>query len=289
MSDTSNTLKDRATHELATVAAIFAAGEAEIADAYFHWDRRDREKEVIWLTKQAGRELESTFTGLKEIVEKVGGEIGKSDQYWVDKWAGDVDRHWLEENLYRTKQELNHGNFCVDIVEWLTGDTLDIKEVVRRYNRWTPDPSLPDMKEWVRLAELFREQEARQEPWARLINSQGLLEGGSCGLFYAASQLSGSELNDRLAAGFEIVLNDERGHGPANVYHIAHAFDTEEAVNGAKALMVERGVQRLRMRNEQFSYPMDEARIQEIAQGKIDLGVTKKIWGETLAQFVEEG
>lgn len=283
----SNALKGRATRELATVAAIFAAGEDEIAATYFRWDQRDNDKEVLWLTKQAGRELESTFTGLKEIVEKVGAEIGSSDQYWVDKWSGEVDRLWLEENLYRTKQELSHGNLCVDIVEWLTGDKLDIKEVVRRYNRWNPDPSLPDMTEWVRLAELFKEQEARQESWARLINSQGLLEGGSCGLFYAATQLGGSELNDRLAKAFEVVLNDERGHGPANVYQIAHAFDTEEALNGAKALMVERGVQRLRMRNEQFGYPIDEARIQEIARGKIDLAVTKKIWGETLAQFID--
>jgi len=280
-------LKERATRELATVAAIFAAGEDEIAATYFRWDQRDTDKEVLWLTKQAGRELESTFTGLKEIVEKVGADFGSSDQYWVDKWTGEVDRLWLEENLHRTKQELNHGNLCVDIVEWLTGDKLDIKEVVRRYNRWSPDPTLPDMTEWVRLAELFKEQEARQEPWARLINSQGLLEGGSCGLFYAATQLGGTELNDRLARAFEVVLSDERGHGPANVYQIAHAFDTEEAVNGAKDLMIERGVQRLRMRNEQFSYPIGEARIQEIAQGQIDLGVTKKIWGETLAQFID--
>ena len=51
--------------------------------------------------------------------------------------------------------------------------------------------------------------------------------------------------------------------------------------------MVERGVQRLRMRNEQFSYPIDEARIQEIAAGKIGLDVTREIWGETLARFID--
>ncbi len=287
MNDTANGFTERATRDLARVSAIFAAGEAEIADTYFHWDQRDRDKEVIWLTKQAGREIESTFTGLKEIVDKVGSDLGKANQYWVDQWGGDVDRHWLEENLWRTKQELNHGNYCVDIIEWLTGERVDIKQVVRRYNRWNPDPSLPDMKEWVRLAEVFREQEARQEPWARLINSQGLLEGGSCGLFYAATQLSGSELNDRLAEAFAVVLDDERGHGPANIYQIADAFTTQEAVDGARALMVERGVQRLRMRNEQFSYPIDEARIQDIAAGNISLDATKAIWGETLAKFID--
>jgi len=205
----------------------------------------------------------------------------------VEGRGGDVDRNWLEENLWRTKQELNHGNRCVNIIEWLTGEPVDIKEVVRRYNRWTPDPSLPDMKEWVRLAEVFKEQEARQEPWARLINSQGLLEGGSRGLFYAASQLSGSELNDRLSEAFTVVLDDERGHGPANIYQIADAFTQQEAVDGARGLMVERGIQRLRMRNEQFSFPIDEARIQDIAAGNISLDVTKAIWGETLAKFID--
>ena len=58
----SNNFQERATRELATVAAIFAAGEDEIAATYFKWDQRDNDKEVLWLTKQAGRELESTFT-----------------------------------------------------------------------------------------------------------------------------------------------------------------------------------------------------------------------------------
>ena len=58
-------------------------------------------------------------------------------------------------------------------------------------------------------------------------------------------------------------------------------------MDGAKSLMVERGIQRLRMRNEQFSYPIDEDRIQEIAAGQIGLSVTREIWGETLARFID--
>ena len=84
-----------------------------------------------------------------------------------------------------------------------------------------------------------------------------------------------------------MVLDDERGHGPANIYQIADAFTRQEAVDGARELMVERGIQRLRMRNEQFSFPIDEARIQDIAAGNISLDVTKAIWGETLAKFID--
>ena len=45
----------------------------------------------------------------------------------------------------------------------------DIKEIIRKFNRWNPDPSVPNNVEWCKLAELFREQEARKEPWAKLI------------------------------------------------------------------------------------------------------------------------
>ena len=95
----------------------------------------------------------------------------------------------------------------------------------------------------------------------------------------------GNELNDRLAKAFAVVLNDERDHGPANVCQIADAFTTEEVVNGAKELIVERGVQR--MRNDQFRHPIDETRIQDIAAGNIGLGVTREIWGDTLARFID--
>jgi hypothetical protein len=41
------------------------------------------------------------------------------------------------------------------------------------------------------------------------------------------------------------------------------------------------------MRNEQFSHPLTNQRILEIAQGKIDLGVTREIWGDSLYRHLE--
>jgi hypothetical protein len=279
--------KKRATQELANLSARFAAGEAEIAARYFKWDKRSRDKEIHWLEKQAGRELESTFTMMREVMERVGRDLGKQGSFWVDTIPAGLNRHWVEEMLGKIKQELNHGNYCVDILEWLTGERVDIKEVVRRYNRWNPDPSLPNNEEWCKLAKVFRDQEQRKEHWAWIITSQGLLEGGSCGLFYAASRLSGDELNQRIARAFEVVLNDERGHGPANILEITKVINNEEELTGAKEMLIERGTQRLRMRNEQFSHPLTNQRILEIAQGKIDLGVTREIWGDSLYRHLE--
>ncbi len=275
--DRAKSFGQRAAHELAVLAARFAAGEAELISTYFNWDRRSRETDIHWLTKQVGREIESAFTAFKGIQKHLEGDPSR------------VDRKWVEEELFRAKQEMNHGNLYADILESLTGERIDTMEVVRLYNRWNPDSSLPNTREYVKLAALFRVQEERSEPWARLVTSGGLLEGGSCGLFYAAALLKGkgNDLDEQLASANEIVLRDERGHGPANLLEISELITTEEALQEAKEMLQKRGEQRLRSRNEQFSHPLSEEQIAEIARGKVDVSVVKEVWGDNLYSFVE--
>jgi len=279
-------LTERAPRELAILAARCAAGEAEIATTYFNSPARTLESDALWLEKQAGRELESTFTMLKEVMVAVGRNMGKDEQYWVNSIQDGIDRQWLEEFIFKIKQELNHGNHCVDILERITGEPANIAEIVRKYNRWEPDPTAPNNKEWCALAKLFREQETRTEPWAKLITSEGLLEGGSCGMFYAASLLKGDDLDDRIGSAFKIVLKDERGHGPANLFSVNKYIKTEEDLSGAKEMLRARAIGRLRMRNEQFGNPLSSRRLEELMDGDVDLGVVRAIWGDAPYRYV---
>jgi hypothetical protein len=283
-----NPLEERAPRELAILAARCAAGEAEIATAYFESPKRTSETDAIWLEKQAGRELESTFTMLKDAMEVVGRDLGASKSFWVDTIKSGIDRHWLEDHLFKVNQELNHGNHCVDILERLTGRPADVKEIVRKYNRWNPDPSVPNNTEWCNLAKLFREQEVRPEPWAKLITSEGLLEGGSCGMFYSASLLKGNEIDDLIGKAFVVVLRDERGHGPANLFSVHKYIKSEADLEGAKQMLRERGEGRLKMRNEQFAYPLPAKRLTAIMDGDVDLGVVREIWGDAPYRYVTE-
>lgn len=279
-------LAKRAPRELAILSARCAAGESEIATVYFASAKRTPETDAIWLEKQAGRELESTFTMFKEAMNHVGRDIGVKGQYWVDTIRDGIDRHWLEEFLSKIRQELNHGNACVDILEEITGKKADIAEIIRKYNRWNPDPKAPNNKEWVKLAQLFREQEARQEPWAKLITSEGLLEGGSCGLFYGASLQKGNKVDDWIGRAFKIVLEDERGHGPANLFAVDRYIKTESDLESAKDMLIKRATQRLRMRNEHFSFPLTDERLVAIMNGDTDLKVVLDIWGEAPYKYV---
>ena len=132
----------------------------------------------------------------------------------------------------------------------------------------------------MQLAKLFKEQDRGPEPWAKLLTSEGLLEGGSCGLFYGASLLRGDAIDNHIGRAFKVVLKDERGHGPANLFNVNKYVLTEKDLDGAMDMLKARAELRLRMRNEQFSYPLPWKRVSSIINGDVDLKVVKDIWGD---------
>ncbi|MBI2371880.1 MAG: hypothetical protein HYV08_16895 [Deltaproteobacteria bacterium] len=242
--------------ELRDLVARYGAGEAEIARAYFSRPRTTQQ-EVTWLTIQAGRELSRVF----QLWDAIAGRIGRLGE--------ELDRHELEALLKKLLEETRHFNLFTDILEWLRGEPVRMAEL-RRYDFFRPEPAAPNNSENVRLAEINQEIDKLDEPWAELVKDQGLLEGGGCGLFYAASQISGGELEERVARAMRVVLEDELRHGPLQVDEVAGRVRTPEELEKVKAYTRLRGDQRLRWRNQQFSYPLSDARIREIQAGKID-------------------
>ena len=105
-------------------------------------------------------------------------------------------------------------------------------------------------------------------------------------MFYAASLLRGNELDDMIGKAFHIVLIDERGHGPANLFSVEKYVRTDEDLEGAMDMLRARAIGRLRMRNEQFDYPLSDMRLGDIVDGEVDLGVVREIWGEAPYRYV---
>jgi len=276
-------IQDRAVRELGTMAAQFAIAEAKVIEAYYAGNERSPETDAHWSMKQSGRELESAVTGVEKLMA-----------HWQDAKAGriDFDRKWFEEELAASGQEMNHANIYMNYLEANTGAAADCMDIYRRYNRWNPDPSSENITEWVKLAEVFKQQEklAEADPVAALAGSGGLLEGGSCGLFYALSKITGEKPDVDLAEGNKTILEDERGHGPSNVYEVPKLIRNEADLEKVKAIIFERGTQRLRMRNEQFNFPLDDARLEalvdDVVAGKIDMALVNEIWGEDLHNFL---
>lgn len=61
---------------------------------------------------------------------------------------------------------------------------------------------------------------------------------------------------------------------------------SEDDLLSAKELLHARALQRLRMRNEQFSFPLPRDRLEAIMDGDTDLRVVPEIWDEAPYKYV---
>ena len=105
-------------------------------------------------------------------------------------------------------------------------------------------------------------------------------------MFYAASLLKGSRIDDWIGRAFKVVLDDEQGHGPANLFAGNKYIKAEEDLEAAKEMLYARALQRLHMRNAQFSFPVSRERCVAIMDGDTDLEVVRAIWGDAPYQYV---
>jgi hypothetical protein len=251
----------RAIREVRELVAKYAAGEAEIARAYFE-QPRTREEDLLWMKHQAGRELGRVY----QLATEIDGRLATLKTT--------NDRAALTESFQKAIEELNHFNLVTEILEWMSGKAADLAEL-RRYDLFHPDPSAPANEANIRLAETYREIDARiaelgNPAWAPLVQDQGLLEGGGNGFFYVASQLQGGEREERIARAMRVTLEDEVDHGPAHIVELEQLVQSEEDLVLVKELIRKLGDARLRYRNEEFSQALTAARLQEIMDGEIE-------------------
>jgi hypothetical protein len=145
-----------------------------------------------------------------------------------------------------------------DIAEELAGKRLTPEEI--EYNRELP--------EWKALAEV----RTRQADWDAAVS--GFHEGGGLGIYHTCMHLKpveGDPYREKIAQAGAMMYGDEVGHAAqgsrAVVRMAATASDDQwqQVLEQAEAV----GYHRVRMRNEQFGFPLSEARIAEIREGKI--------------------
>jgi hypothetical protein len=75
---------------------------------------------------------------------------------------------------------------------------------------------------------------------------------------------------DKIAQACQLVYEDEFGHMLAGISGIAQEGLTDTDWTLMERLVVEQLHQRIRMRNEQFSFPISEQRVQAIYRGDIE-------------------
>jgi hypothetical protein len=170
----------------------------------------------------------------------------------------ETDRHKVHELLINAEEEYSHYVVLADIAEELAGCRVLPEEI--QDNKGLP--------EWQALDRV----RTRQAGWDAAVS--GFHEGGGLGIYYTCMNLSpmeGDSYRGKIAAAMGMIYGDELGHaarGFREVVRIAASAPDEEWQQALDKVELV-GYHRVRMRNEQFGFPLSEARVKEIREGRI--------------------
>ena len=227
--------------DLVAVAAPYWAGEAEIAREYLA-TRRTPARDLVWLKAQAWKETR-LLRGLAPEAQR---------QYFATGRVADHPEG--VEAVRKFAEEMKHFRLIAGLVTELTGTPVTLDD-------------LTELPEETKL-QAMRAPYRFGTPFERAVVN--FTEGGGGGIYWVLARLQGGATERRIADVFREIHDEEVWHGPAEVRSIAR--QVTDAADWERAARIVRDLcrQRLAMRNEMFSLPLAESRLDEIAAGHIE-------------------
>jgi hypothetical protein len=252
---------DRELVELVGALAPYWGGEAEVVATYFRSSERSPETDRQWLGRQCHKELvDGVDVRLGILQATLAGTTGAE----VEASAGataDADRHRLLRWAVEATEELHHYCLFADVYDSLGGDGDPplAPATVRAEYGWPANDEL-------RAIRTAHRAEHGSLGWRALV----VTEGGFGVLYAAGAALAdGDAVDRRIAAACQHVLDDEFDH----VLEGITGNDVGASDDGPllRELCVAQSAARIRMRNEQFGFPIEAARLEELVTGGGDL------------------
>ena len=243
------------------------AGEAEIVRTYFQSEGRSRETDRAWLERQCFKEVwGSGLTGRNESLIQ-GWSKRLADWFPKIDQGGDdgVDRYTVLEIAEALHEEFEHYCLFADAYDAMAADgEPKITPMGLRDVEWKAEES---------LSELRRDHRAEHGAlgWA----STRFTEGGYCTLFAEGMALGGDPdghdgRNGLIARACRSVYEDEFAHMLIGITEADDPDMSDDDWQTFRQLSLMQLRHRLPMRNEQFGYPVGEARMTAILNGDIE-------------------
>ena len=242
---------------LTKLAAAYRAAEAAIVHAFFAKPRGKRDH-LRWLRAQGFKEysaIKPIFTALAKLYPGIDRGI---------------DRHEYEELTEKLADETKHARLVMDLLEEFSGKKVTAKDLL-----WLPqDKQLAKIR--ARYSPSFatllhgsgkisaKEIRRRDESLERAAIT--LTEGGGGALYQVCSKLKKSGAEGKIAKVFHAILLDEVGHKDSGGRALAPLIKSQSAFERAAKIICEVSSQRLRMRNEQFGFPLRNSQLTELAR-----------------------
>lgn len=235
--------------QLTKLARAYRGAEATIVSAFFAEPRKRRDH-LRWLRAQAFKEysaIKPIFSALAKLYPEVDREI---------------DRHEFEELTEKLADETKHARLVMDLLEDLTGKRVTFADLL-----WLPeDRKLAKIRARysksvatllhgngaIRAKEIRRQDEGLERA------AITLTEGGGGALYEVCSRLKKTGVEGKIAAVFREILLDEVAHKDVGLRSLAALVVNDRTFRRAARILCDVFSQRLRMRNEQFNFPLTE-------------------------------
>jgi hypothetical protein len=251
---------------LTQLASAYRAAEEAVVRAFFK-KPRTRKDHVRWLKAQGFKE----YSAIKPIIGALTALYPNVDR--------GVDRHDYAELTEKLADETKHARLVMDLLEKMTGGKITPRDLT-----WLPE----DRK-------LARVRARYSKSFAKLLHGSGkvtsneikrkdeaveraaitLTEGGGGALYRVCSKLKKSGIEGKIAGVFHEILLDEVGHKDTGARALAELIGDEGSFRRAAKIIAEVSGQRLRMRNEQFGFPLNRnalAALEDRVKQSVDLG-----------------
>ena len=240
---------------LTALAQAYRDAEAQIVRAYFK-KPRSKTDHLRWLRAQAFKEysaIKPIFTALAKLYPEV-------DQ--------GIDRHDFEELTEKLADETKHARLVMDLLQEINGKKVTFADLL-----WLPeDRKLAKIraqysKSYATLlhgngAIQAREIRRKDEELERAAIT--LTEGGGGALYRVCSRLKKRGVEGKIANVFREILRDEVEHKDIGARSLASLIKSIADYKRAAEIICEVSSQRLRMRNEQFGFPLSKEKIKAL-------------------------
>jgi len=241
--------------QLTRLAQAYAAAERQVIAAFFRQPHQ-RTDHLRWLKAQGFKE----YSAIKPIIDALTALYPKIDQ--------GVDRHDYAELTEKLADETKHARLVMDLIQEISG-----KKVAPRDLTWLPQ----DRK-------LARVRAKYSKSYATLLHGSGkvsskeikrrdedleraaitLTEGGGGALYLVCSKLKKTGIEGKIARAFHEILLDEVEHKDSGGRALGDQVKNDADFHRAAGIIVAVSGQRLRMRNEQFGFPLSGIQLAEL-------------------------
>lgn len=240
---------------LVRAAAPYWAAEAEVVRTYWDSPVRTLETDLLWLRRQSFKEFwgKAVYKAKQEgifhsPIKELARRATEVDETW--------DRHEVLDMLDFAKAEFSHY--------------VQFSDVHDKHRPSGTRPIRPaDLVSWAAEDELGDLRGRHCETHGELGQlSLKCTEGGYCALFREGMALKGrGGIDDDIADACRLVYEDEFDHMLTGLVGVAEQERSMEELELLVSLTVEQLKGRIVMRNEQFSKPVSQSRLNELLQG----------------------